>query len=302
MDNLRLVLWGGFFVLLWLGVNQWSLDYEAPPTNPSTTSNQTRDLTAEGSKKAEESSGVLGLSDKLPTPTIVSEQTEVSAKPGLASRLVTVKTDVLELGINPDKGGDIVQAKLLKYFPSKDATSTPIELLSYSEDSYQYFQTGLLSLNNLPEPNHQQAFVEKNKKLELRQGQEQISTSLVWRVNQGQTNLEVVKSYTFKKGRYDILMTYDVKNLGTQDYTFVLYNQLVKKDKKQERSMFNVETYSYNGPIIYDGDSYKKIDISELATTPIRETHTGGWASNIQHHFLVAMVPRDQPYTFTARA
>ena len=120
MDNLRLVLWGGFFVLLWLGVNQWSLDYEAPPTNPSTTSSQTRDLTAEGSKKAEESSGVLGLSDKLPTPTIVSEQTEVSAKPGLASRLVTVKTDVLELGINPDKGGDIVQAKLLKYFPSKD--------------------------------------------------------------------------------------------------------------------------------------------------------------------------------------
>ena len=69
-------------------------------------------------------------------------------------------------------------------------------------------------------------------------------------------------------------MTYDVKNLGTQDYTFVLYNQLVKKDKKQERSMFNVETYSYNGPIIYDGDSYKKIDISELATTPIRDnTH-----------------------------
>mgnify|MGYP001186618250 CR=1 FL=1 len=303
MDNLRLVLWAGFFVLLWLGVNQWNLDYAAPPTNPSVSSTQTKELTGQNNKGAEESSGVLGLSDKLPAVTIQGRPTETTEKPRIAPRLVTVKTDVLELGINPDKGGDIVQAKLLKYFPSKNETSTPIELLSYNEESYQYFQTGLLSLNNLPEPNHQQAFVENYKKLELREGQEQISTSLVWRTNQGQTNLEVVKSYTLKKGRYDILLTYDVKNLGTQDYTFVLYNQLVKKDKKQERSMFNVETYSFNGPIIYDGDSYEKLDISELGSAPTTTTHTNGWASNIQHHFLVAMVPeQNQPYTYSATA
>ena len=247
--------------------------------------------------------GRVGAFRQAAHPTIVGEQTEVSAKLGLASRLVTVKTDVLELGINPDKGGDIVQAKLLKYFPSKDDTSTPIELLSYNEDSYQYFQTGLLSLNGLPEPNHQQAFLENYKKLELREGQEQISTSLIWRAKQEQTNLEVVKSYTLKKGRYDILLTYEVKNLGTQDYTFVLYNQLVKKDKKQERSMFNVETYSFNGPIIYDGDSYEKLDISELGSAPTTTTHTNGWASNIQHHFLVAMVPeRNQPYKYSTTA
>ena len=109
------------------------------------------------------------------------------------------------------------------------------------------------------------------------------------------------KSYTFQRGRYDILLTYDIKNLGTQDYTFVLYNQLVKKEAKEERSMFNVETYSYNGPIIYNGESYQKIDTNELAGSPLRETHTNGWASNIQHHFLVAMVPeQNQPYAFSA--
>ena len=65
--------------------------------------------------------------------------------------------------------------------------------------------------------------------------------------------------------------------------------------------MFNVETYSYNGPIIYNGESYQKIDTAELADSPLRETHTNGWASNIQHHFLVAMVPeQNQPYTFSA--
>ena len=67
--------------------------------------------------------------------------------------------------------------------------------------------------------------------------------------------------------------------------------------------MFNVETYSYNGPIIYNGESYQKIDTAELADLPLRETHTNGWASNIQHHFLVAMIPeQNQPYTFSASA
>ena len=302
MDNLRLVFWAGFFILLWLGVNQWNSDYGAPDP-PSVASTQTNAAPTQTNNNPKKAPGVLGLSDNLPVIAIENGPTETSEESRLLTRLVTVKTDVFELGINPDKGGDIVQAKLLKYFPDKDDTSKKIELLSYNEDNYQYFQTGLLSLSGHPEPNHQQAFLEKDKKLELREGQEQISTSLVWKIKQDQTNLEVKKSYTFKRGRYDILLTYDIKNLGTQDYTFVLYNQLVKKDKKEERSMFNVETYSYNGPIIYNGESYQKIDTAELADSPLRETHTNGWASNIQHHFLVAMIPeQNQPYTFSASA
>ena len=302
MDNLRLVFWAGFFILLWLGVNQWNSDYGAPDP-PSVASTQTNAAPTQTNNNPKKAPGVLGLSDNLPVIAIENGPTETSEESRLLTRLVTVKTDVFELGINPDKGGDIVQAKLLKYFPNKDDKSKKIELLSYNEDNYQYFQTGLLSLSGHPEPNHQQAFLEKDKKLELREGQEQISTSLVWKIKQDQTNLEVKKSYTFKRGRYDILLTYDIKNLGTQDYTFVLYNQLVKKDKKEERSMFNVETYSYNGPIIYNGESYQKIDTAELADSPLRETHTNGWASNIQHHFLVAMIPeQNQPYTFSASA
>ena len=300
MDNLRLVLWAGFFVLLWLGVNQWNSDYGAP-SPPSAASTQTNAAPTQTNNNTKEASGVLGLSDNLPVIAIENGPTETSEKLRLSTRLVTVKTDVFELGINPDRGGDIVQARLLKYFPNKDDQSKKIELLSYNEDNYQYFQTGLLSLSGLPEPNHQQAFLETDRKIELREGQEQVSTSLVWKIKQDQTNVEVKKSYTFQRGRYDILLTYDIKNLGTQDYTFVLYNQLVKKDKKAERSMFNVETYSYNGPIIYNGESYQKIDTAELADSPLRETHTNGWASNIQHHFLVAMVPeQNQPYTFSA--
>ena len=302
MDNLRVVLWGGFFVLSWLAVVQWSQDYQSPP-DPNIAPAQSQTETNQSNNKTEGTQGVLGLSDKLPTATIEGGTAQDTGWRMASPNLITVKTDVLELGINPEKGGDIVQARLLEYFPSKNDTTNPVELLSYKEDSYQYFQTGLLSLGGLPEPNHQQVFLGKSKKTELREGQEQVSAELFWATNEKGASLEVVKSYTFKKGHYDILLTYDVKNLGTQDYTFVLYNQLVKKDKKQERSMFNVESYSFDGPIIYDGDSYEKLDISELATSPTRETHTNGWASNIQHHFLVAIVPeRNQPYTYSANS
>ena len=214
MDNLRLVLWAGFFVMLWLGVNQWSSDYGAP-NPPSAAPAQTNTAPPQTKNNTKEAPGILELSDNLPVVAAESGPTEAFEKPRLSTRLVTVKTDVFELGINPDKGGDIVQATLLKYFPNKDDKSKKIELLSYNEDNYQYFQTGLLSLSGLPEPNHQQVFLEKDKKLELREGQEQISTSLVWETKQDQTNLEVKKSYTFQRGRYDILLTYDIKNLGT---------------------------------------------------------------------------------------
>ncbi len=301
MDNLRLVLWGGFFVLLWLGFAQWNQDYQKPPS-PNMAPTQPQRTTSQSSK-TDETQRALGLLDELPTATIQGDPAQDNEVRRTTSNLVTVKTDVLELGINPDYGGDIVQAKLLEYFPSKNETTTPIELLSHKEDSYQYFQTGLLSYNNLPAPNHQQVFLEERKKIELREGEEQITTSLFWSTKEGGANLEVIKSYTLKKGRYDILLTYDVKNLGAQDYTFFLYNQLVKKDKKQERSMFNVETYSFDGPIIYDGDSYEKLDIGELAVTPRKETHTNGWASNIQHHFLVAMIPeQNQPYEYSVKS
>ena len=79
----------------------------------------------------------------------------------LPTNLVTLSNDVLEIKINPDRGADIVNAVLLGYFLSKDDTENRVQLLSFSENSYHYFQTGLLSTenNDSPEPNHQQPFL-----------------------------------------------------------------------------------------------------------------------------------------------
>jgi YidC/Oxa1 family membrane protein insertase len=66
--------------------------------------------------------------------------------------------------------------------------------------------------------------------------------------------------------------------------------------------MIDVETYSFNGPIIYNGESYEKKETESLET-PAIETHTNGWAANIQHHFLIAAIPQQgEPFTYRVDA
>ena len=62
VDNLRVVLWGGFFALVWLGVIQWNQDYQQP-TAPDIRPTESRGVANEAENKRDETQGVLGLSD-----------------------------------------------------------------------------------------------------------------------------------------------------------------------------------------------------------------------------------------------
>ena len=306
MENLRLPLWAGFFVVAWFLISQWSADYAIKTDQPALPTDQTRqNIPKEQTNKTalELSNSLPALSSELSSGSSVVQETKQKLD------LVVVTTDVMEISINTKKGADIVQAKLLNYYPDKKNKTQNIELLSYGENSYHYLQTGLLSLNGQPEPNHQEAFVSsgagsslKTNHAFLRDQQEDLKVSFVWQPQEENTNIEVVKSYIFKRGRYDVQLVYKIKNKGSKDYPFVLYNRLVKKDIQTDRSMFDVETYSFNGPIIYNGDSYEKKETESLEG-PAVETHTSGWAANIQHHFLVAAIPQQgEPFTYRVDA
>jgi YidC/Oxa1 family membrane protein insertase len=300
MENLRLPLWAGFFVVAWLLISQWSADYAIKTDQTAKITAQTR----QNIPKEQASKPALELSNSLPAIS-----NELSSGPSVVQEtkqkldLVVVTTDVMEVSINTKKGADIIQAKLLNYYPSKKNKTQNIELLSYGEDSYHYLQTGLLSLNGQPEPNHQEAFASnKTKHAFIRDQQEALKVSFKWLPKEENTNIEVVKSYIFKRGRYDIQLVYEIKNKGFEVYPFVLYNRLVKKDIQTERSMFDVETYSFNGPIVYNGESYEKKETESLEG-PSVETHTSGWAANIRHHFLVAAIPEQgEPFTYRVDA
>jgi YidC/Oxa1 family membrane protein insertase len=67
--------------------------------------------------------------------------------------------------------------------------------------------------------------------------------------------------------------------------------------------MFNVETYAYHGPALYDGKKYRKLDTADRDDSHLSVTVTNGWIAALEHHFVTAIVPpKDEPYHFTLTA
>ena len=59
-----------------------------------------------------------------------------------------------------------------------------------------------------------------------------------------------------------------------------------------ERSMFNVDSYSFDGPQIFDGEKAEKLKRGDLLDDgPFSFTSDNGWYASIQHHFMTAIVP-----------
>ena len=67
--------------------------------------------------------------------------------------------------------------------------------------------------------------------------------------------------------------------------------QLVRHYEHVERSYFNVETYAYRGPAIYDGKAYRKLNVEDKEDSHYKGTIAGGWVAALQHHFVAAAVP-----------
>jgi len=266
----------GVAVLLYATYSQWT--YVSTPQTTYVEPTPRQQIVETAPRSGDE---VLGLSDTLPSIEDRAISPETSSP--------TVRTDllqnnVIELYINPNRGADIVGAKLTQYHPSKKEQETPVELLTLDPNAYHYFQTGVLSLDGENEANHTQSFTRLSGPTQ-RDGK--TSVKYIWQ----QGDIEVIKTYSLSDNSYAVTLQQEVINYSSQGYSFVPYVQLVKRNAEVERSMFDVETYSFNGGIVFDGDSYEKLYPDDLIKSPYSQTHNAGWAANIKHHFLVAFLP-----------
>jgi YidC/Oxa1 family membrane protein insertase len=143
----------------------------------------------------------------------------------------------------------------------------------------------------------------------LSSGQDVLEIPLVWRSGNG---LTVTKTYSLERGSYRIGIRYSVENRSGSEWRGASYVQLRRRHVPLERSFVDVDTYSYRGPVVYDGEKYEKLDVDDLPEEPVERKVIGGWIASIQHHFLAAGIPptdrasvisarmRDGIYTLTA--
>ncbi|MGH8223314.1 MAG: membrane protein insertase YidC, partial [Woeseiaceae bacterium] len=212
------------------------------------------------------------------------------AAPGLArpaSDVIRVRTDVLDLQIDR-QGGTLRRAVLLRYPVTKDHPDTLIALLESSRDNLGLIQTGLRAAGDAPEPNHLAEFSAGGDRYELGEA-ERLVVPLTWTDGAG---LTVRKDLVFTRGSYRIDVRQTVINDSDTDWRGAAYARILRRSFDPERSMFDVDTYSFSGPVIYDGERSEKLDRDDLLSDgPLTLAAAGGWVASIQHHFLSAVVP-----------
>ena len=287
-ENIRLFLWVSVVILFWTLYQTWQLDYGEQPWERG--NSQGQDVTPTAAPAAPALPQLPAqASEPAAAPTASAPATPaVAAAPAAATgEIISVVTDVFEAEINT-LGGDLQRVRLKRYPVHKDQPDIPVQLLNPADDQLFVFHTGLRATAGQPEANHLTLMQSPQPRYELAQGADELRVTLSWEAP-GQAVID--KTYVFRRGRYDIPLEYRVRNLGAEPYSLASYLQIQRLHNPPERSYFDVESYSFTGPVAYDGKKYEKLEVEELAAEPFRQKLAGGWIASIQHHFLAAAVP-----------
>jgi YidC/Oxa1 family membrane protein insertase len=182
----------------------------------------------------------------------------------------------------------VQRAVIRKYPINKDEPDKLVQLLSPSGPDLGMIQTGLIAKGEGEDPNHFALFETRSDEYRLN-GDDELLVLFTWSDGQG---LTVEKELRFTRGSYRIDITQRIVNASDVDWEGAEYAQILRRSHEIERSMFNVDSYSFDGPIIYDGEKSEKLDRDDLISDgPYDIRAERGWIGSIQHHFLSAVVP-----------
>ncbi len=295
MPNTRVMLWVAFAAILYLNYEAWMHDYREPA--PSTAASTVASSPAAGAPAASNS-----LADSIPkagsaAPSVAETAPPRAAAPPPAGSAATlhVVTDVLDVAINL-KGGEIDRADLTQYPLHKDTPNIPVRLENRGADSLYLLQSGLTGGAGEPAPTHLAMWAAAQTEYVLPAGANELRVPMTWTDGQG---LTVTKTFTFTRGWYAIDLTYDVRNDGAAARGLASYAQILRHWEHASRSYFDVETYSFKGPDVFDGTKTRDLKVENDADSKFAETITNGWLASLQHHFVSAIVPpADQAYRY----
>jgi len=298
MDNIRFVLIVTFAMLVLMLSQAWQEDY-GPKT----------EIAAVTSPDAANVKEDLPSTSNAPASMETASQnpSTVSAAISPAAKIITVKTDVIDLEIDT-QGGTIRKLDLLAYPVERDNSvvnklrnmvglevaeknHAPVRLFNSSTDKMFVAQSGLIAGSGLEAaPNHYTIFNSDNGSYTLQPGQDSFSVPLTWTDNNG---LTINKIFTFKRGSYEITLAQEIKNASGKTWSGRQYSQLLRvPDTENQGNLLTGGMRAYDGGVIYtQKDKYQKISFDDMADKNLDVATQGGWAAMIQHYFASAWIP-----------
>ena len=305
--NLRIYLWGALALLVLYDYQAWMRDYAPPPgtstaSAPSTTPAGPSELgtrlpEAPASTSSSAAAASAGSPSAAGTTAAPAAQAAGAAQESVVqgpAPLVHVRTDVLDLDISTS-GGTIERADLLAY-PKVKGEAARVRL--ENDDSPQTLYLLKSGLDGPPGgdyPTHLERYTSERSDYTLDSGSE-LSVPLTWHHD----GITVTKTYVFRRGSYAIDVHYEVQNAGSAPWQAWPYAQIERNDPPTKRSYFNVESYAFHGPALWDGTRYRTLDVTKPEDAHLKLDVTGGWLAALQHHFVSAIVPTPgKPWQFS---
>jgi len=288
MTNQRTILWALVAAMAFLTWSKWQVEH-APAVDPGQATAPANEVQSQMPAFADTDS--TARINELPvmsdSSTAQPTATTPAVKPELATveQFISIQSDVLDLRISKT-GGTLVGAALRKYPKHKDEPDVYVELLSGDKEAPYILVSGLVDASR-GGPTHLAKFKTDTDTFVMQSSDDVLEVPLHWTSN----GITVEKIYRLKRGSYAIGIEYRVLNESTENWRALSYLQIRRFHNPPERSMFDVDTYSFNGPVIYDGEKYEKLDPDDFADEPVNQKLAGGWIASIEHHFLSAAVP-----------
>jgi len=304
-NNLRLYLWGALALLLFYDYQAWMRDYAPPPALNSSAQqhgasgapasdlgNRIPQLPSAGTAAggaaatAPPTATAGAATASADATTAAPGAAALAASAAAAAPVVHVRTDVLDVDIST-QGGTLERADLLAY-PEVKGEATPVRLEDHNDAQSLYLlQSGLTGPPPGEYPTHIATYTSERSDYVLDRGANELKVPLTWSAG----GVTVTKTFVFRRGRYNIGLDYQVENHGSAPWSVHPYVQILRNDPPTKRSYFNVTSYAFHGPALWDGTKYRK-----LSTTDAQDSHLSldvrdGWVAALQHHFVTALVP-----------
>ena len=219
-----------------------------------------------------------------------------------AAQRVRIETDMVRADIDPN-GAVLAHLELRKQKVAPDWTAAGlmslitgkkqdreanVVLLDVSNQRVYTVQTGLIGAQGASYPNHRTLFTPIDGPRTLEAGQDSLTVKFV--AESG--GLKLIKSYTFKRGRYDIEVKHEVINDSGAAVAPSLYLQILRDGNKPEGESGMYHTFT--GPAVYtDAEKFHKIEFSDIEKNKLNFPRSAkdGWVAMIQHYFVTAWVP-----------
>ena len=293
-DIRRTILWvifGFSMVLLW---DQWQVHNGKRATFFPTATPPAAIAAAPVAAKPGLDSGVPNaVAPAMPVVGAIPASSQAPAAPKVR---FDVTTDVAKLTFDTE-GGSLVRAEFLKHIDMADKSRNFV-LLDDSKDRIYLAQTGVVAgTTGGSFPTHKTPMTVTGPRV-LADGENELVLQFT---SPDVGGITLVKTYTIRRGAYDIAVKHTLTNTSAAPIAPQLYLQLVRDGNKPagESSFYS----TFTGPAVYtEAKKYQKVEFADIKKkkADYEKTSTNGYVAMVQHYFASAWIlPEGVERTFS---